>query len=287
MLEVLRVGPALARARCSSASSMSSRAGSGSRRRGRGLERHGRASPRVSAAMAWGRGDEVVTSPFSFVASANCLLYEGAKPVFCDIDPATLNIDPEAAAAACGDRTVGLLPVHLFGYPADMPALESARRAAAASGSSRTPARRLGAVDAEGVKVGARGQRGRVRLLRQQAARDGGGRHADRGRPRRWPSALAASETRDAATDMARDRARPARLQLPALRRRGRDRRRAARARRSQILAERARVAALYRERLERDRGLRASRPRAVRRERRSWFVYVVQLPERRRPRRA
>jgi perosamine synthetase len=69
-------------------------------------------------------GDEVVTTPFSFVASANCLLYENAKPVFCDIDPRTLNIDPHAAEAAVTERTTGLLPVHIFGYPADMPALE-------------------------------------------------------------------------------------------------------------------------------------------------------------------
>jgi perosamine synthetase len=69
-------------------------------------------------------GDEVVTTPFSFVASANCVLYEGAEPVFCDIDRRTLNIDPGAAAAAVTGRTSGLLPVHIFGYPADMPALE-------------------------------------------------------------------------------------------------------------------------------------------------------------------
>ena len=69
-------------------------------------------------------GDEVVTTPLSFVASANCLLYEGARPVFCDIDPRTLNLDPDAAVAAVGERTTGLLPVHLYGYPADMPALE-------------------------------------------------------------------------------------------------------------------------------------------------------------------
>ena len=60
-------------------------------------------------------GDEVVTTPFSFVASANSILYEDAKPVFCDIDRRTLNIDPAAAAAAVGERTAGLLPVHIFG----------------------------------------------------------------------------------------------------------------------------------------------------------------------------
>jgi perosamine synthetase len=69
-------------------------------------------------------GDEVVTSPFSFVASANSVLFEGARPVFADIDPVTLCIDPDAAAAAIGGRTKALLPVHIFGWPADLPALE-------------------------------------------------------------------------------------------------------------------------------------------------------------------
>jgi dTDP-4-amino-4,6-dideoxygalactose transaminase len=69
-------------------------------------------------------GDEVVTSPFSFVASANAPLFEGARPVFADIDPVTLNIDPDAAAAAITGRTTALLPVHIFGYPADVGALE-------------------------------------------------------------------------------------------------------------------------------------------------------------------
>src|SRR6187397_820323 len=50
--------------------------------------------------LGWGEGDEVVTSPFSFVASANCLLYEGARPVFCDVDPETLDLDPAAVEAA-------------------------------------------------------------------------------------------------------------------------------------------------------------------------------------------
>jgi perosamine synthetase len=69
-------------------------------------------------------GDEVVTSPFSFVASANAVLYERARPIFADIDPVTLNLDPAAAAAAVGERTRALLPVHVFGYPADMAAFE-------------------------------------------------------------------------------------------------------------------------------------------------------------------
>ena len=62
-------------------------------------------------------GDEVVTSPFSFVASANAILYEGARPVFADIDPRTLNIDPDAAAAAITGRTKALLPEQSSGRP--------------------------------------------------------------------------------------------------------------------------------------------------------------------------
>ena len=81
-------------------------------------------------AMGWGEGDEVITSPLSFVASTNCLLYEGAKPVFADIDPVTLNLDPEKAAEAVEETTKGLLPVHIFGYPADLPAFGAARRLA-------------------------------------------------------------------------------------------------------------------------------------------------------------
>ncbi len=75
-------------------------------------------------AVGVGEGDEVVTSPFSFVASANAILYEHARPVFADIDPVSLNLDPAAAAAAITPRTSAILPVHIFGYPADVPALE-------------------------------------------------------------------------------------------------------------------------------------------------------------------
>ena len=68
-----------------------------------------------------GQGHEVVTTPFSFVASANCMLYEGAIPTFVDIDIDTYNIDPAAIEAAVNSRTRGILPVHVFGYPCDMP----------------------------------------------------------------------------------------------------------------------------------------------------------------------
>jgi perosamine synthetase len=70
-------------------------------------------------------GDEVITSPFSFVASANAPVFERARPVFADIDPVTLNLDPAAAAAVITERTTALLPVHIFGYPADLPAFEA------------------------------------------------------------------------------------------------------------------------------------------------------------------
>ncbi len=69
-------------------------------------------------------GDEVITTPFSFVASANVAIYERARPVFVDIDPVTLNVDVEAVAAAVTARTAALLPVHIFGYPVDMRRLE-------------------------------------------------------------------------------------------------------------------------------------------------------------------
>jgi len=101
-------------------------------------------------------GDEVVTTPFSFVASANCLLYEGARPVFCDIDARTLNMSPDAASAAVSDRTTGLLPVHIFGQPADIPGFE---RVAAARGLwlVEDACEALGARHSDGTPVGARG----------------------------------------------------------------------------------------------------------------------------------
>jgi len=97
-------------------------------------------------------GDEVVTSPFSFVASANVVIYERARPVFADIDPVTLNLDPEAAAAAVTDRTTALLPVHIFGYPADLPSFEGLGLPIVEDACEA-----LGAVHADGVAVGARG----------------------------------------------------------------------------------------------------------------------------------
>ncbi len=97
-------------------------------------------------------GDEVVTSPFSFVASANAIVYERARPVFADIDPVTLNLDPRAAEAAVSQRTRALLPVHIFGYPADLPAFEALGLPIVEDACEA-----LGAVHADGRRVGARG----------------------------------------------------------------------------------------------------------------------------------
>jgi perosamine synthetase len=70
-----------------------------------------------------GPGDEVITSPYSFVASANCAIYEGATPVFADIDRRTYNLDPAAVEAAVTPRTKALVAVDIFGYPAEYDAL--------------------------------------------------------------------------------------------------------------------------------------------------------------------
>jgi perosamine synthetase len=103
-------------------------------------------------AVGVGDGDEVVTSPFSFVASANVVVYERARPVFADIDPVTLNLDPAAAAAAVTSRTAAVLPVHIFGYPADTGALERLGLPIVEDACEA-----LGARHADGPAVGARG----------------------------------------------------------------------------------------------------------------------------------
>ncbi len=226
-------------------------------------------------ALGWGRGDEVVTSPFSFVASANCLLYEEITPVFCDIDPVTLNIDHRAAEAACGPRTAGLLPIHVFGYPAEMDELEriAERRGL---GVLEDACEALGAVDGRGVKVGARGNPAAFAFYANKQLTTGEGgmftvrdpalqaqvrseRNQGRGEDMGW-----LGHDRLGFNYRLSDVA--AAIGVAQLERL------------DELLAERGRVAALYAERLTGVEGLDLPCPDQEG-ARRSWFVYVVQLP--------
>ena len=75
-----------------------------------------------------GPGDEVITTAFTFIATAEAIRYVGATPIFADIDPVSLNIDSERVRAAITARTRAILPVHLFGQPADMDELQALAR---------------------------------------------------------------------------------------------------------------------------------------------------------------
>ena len=77
-----------------------------------------------------GPGDEVITTPLTFCATANVIVHAGGTPVFADIDPATCNLDPRAVEPALTNRTRVILPVHYAGRPADMPALLAIARTA-------------------------------------------------------------------------------------------------------------------------------------------------------------
>jgi dTDP-4-amino-4,6-dideoxygalactose transaminase len=79
----------------------------------------------LSHLAGFGPGDEVITSPLTFVASANCFIFEGAQPVFADIDPRTLNLDPAAVEAAITPRTRGIVAVDMFGYPCELDELRA------------------------------------------------------------------------------------------------------------------------------------------------------------------
>jgi dTDP-4-amino-4,6-dideoxygalactose transaminase len=221
------------------------------------------------------RGDDVVTSPLSFVASANCMLYEGARPVFCDIDPRTLNLDPSAAEAAVTGRTVGLLPVHVFGYPADMPALE---RLAEARGLwlVEDACEALGAVHADGPAVGARGNLSVFGFYanKQMTTGEGG-------------MVVCAIEAHKERIDSERNQGRAPDMDWLDHDRLGFNYRLSEVAcalgaaqleRLDELLGERARVAALYRDALAEVEGLSLPCPDAGG-DCRGWFVYVVQVP--------
>jgi perosamine synthetase len=72
-----------------------------------------------------GPGDEAITTPYSFAASANCVVYEGATPVFADVDPRTYNLDPAAVEGAITERTRAVVAVDIFGYPCELDPLRA------------------------------------------------------------------------------------------------------------------------------------------------------------------
>jgi perosamine synthetase len=226
-------------------------------------------------ALGWGPGDEVLTSPFSFVASANCLLYEGARPVFCDVDPVTLNLDPAAVEAAAGKRTAGILPVHIFGFPAAMTELE-AIAAASGLGILEDACEALGAVDSEGRAVGTRGNLATFAFYANKQLTTGEGGVIVPSGPGD-AARLRAERNQGRAADMGwldhgglgfnyRLSDLAAALGVAQVEKL------------AEMLERRGAVAALYEEGLANLDGVTA--PIAVRgAERRSWFVYVVQLP--------
>jgi len=225
--------------------------------------------------LGWGEGDEVVTSPFSFVASANCLLYEGARPVFVDVEEETLNIDPAAAAAAVNDRTAGLLPVHIFGYPVAMPALEAL---ATERGLDilEDACEALGAVDSEGRAVGTRGNLATFAFYANKQMTTGeGGMIVPRDAAE--AARLRSERNQGRAVDMGwldHDRLGfnyrlsdlAAALGVAQVERL------------DSLLERRAAVARMYEERLASIEGVRTPIPGRGP-ERRSWFVYAVRLP--------
>src|SRR5205823_1507617 len=79
----------------------------------------------LSVTAGIGAGDEVITTPLSFAATANCFVYEGARPVFADVDPRTLNVDPAAVEAAVTPRTKAIVAVDIFGYPCELDELRA------------------------------------------------------------------------------------------------------------------------------------------------------------------
>jgi len=228
-------------------------------------------------ALGWGRGDEVLTSPFSFVASANCLLYEGARPVFCDVDPVTLNLDPVAVEAAAGERSAGILPIHIFGFPAAMPELE-AIAARHGLGILEDACEALGAVDSEGRKVGSRGNLATFAFYANKQMTTGEGGMIVPSGPEA-AARLRSERNQGRAADMGwldhgglgfnyRLSDIAAALGVAQLERL------------DSMLARRSAVAALYAEGLADVEGVEA--PIAERgEERRSWFVHAVRLAER------
>jgi perosamine synthetase len=216
-------------------------------------------------------GDEVITTPFSFVSSANVALFERARPVFADIDPVTLNLSPDAAASAVSERTAAILPVHVFGYPADLAAFERMGLPIVEDACEA-----LGGVDAEGVPIGSRGHPAVFAFYanKQIATGEGG----------MITVADAATKER---VDSERNQGRAPNMDWLDHDRLGFNYRLpelscalgvAQLERLDSLLAGRSRAAGWYREALADVEGLSLPCP-DVGQARRGWFVYVVQLP--------
>lgn len=227
-------------------------------------------------AQGWGRGDEVIVTPFTFVASANSLLYENVKPVFADIDPVTLNLDPAAAEAAVGADTAGILPVDIFGRSAAWPEFE---RIAGSRGLGllEDSAQAIGAVDEEGRRAGTRGHLAIFAFYanKQMTTGEGGmiiprdAAEAERIRSERNQGRAVDMNWLDhdrlgfnyRLSDVA------AAIGVAQV------------AKLDRILANRAGAAAIYADRLAGIEGVELPSPDQGL-SRRSWFVYPVQLPE-------
>ena len=212
-----------------------------------------------------------MTSPFSFPASANAPLFERARPVFADIDARTLNLDPAAAAAAVTERTTALLPVHIFGYPADMPAFEALGLPIVEDACEA-----LGAVHADGTPVGGRGHLSAFGFYpnKQMTTGEGG-------------MVVGADADHKARIDSERNQGRAADMGWLDFDRLGFNYRLSDIAcaiglvqleRLDAMLADRACVATLYREALAGIEGLDLPCADSGG-DRRGWFVFVVQLP--------
>ena len=216
-------------------------------------------------------GNEVITTPLSFVASANVALFERARPVFADIDPVTLNLDPAAAAAAVTDRTAALLPVHLFGYPADLPAFERLGLPIVEDACEA-----IGAVDADGIPVGGRGHPAVFAFYANKQLTTGEG----------GMITMADGEMKER-IDSERNQGRAPNMDWLDHDRLGFNYRLSDLAcalglaqleHLDEMLAGRARVAAAYSEALADIDGVSLPFPESGR-IRRGWFVYVIQLP--------
>jgi perosamine synthetase len=222
-------------------------------------------------AVGVGEGDEVITSPFSFVASANVAVYERARPVFADIDPVTLNLSVDAARAAVTSRTTALLPVHIFGYPCDMAGFEAVGLPIVEDACEA-----LGAVYADGAPVGGRGHPAVFGFYANKQLTTGEG-----------GMVTIASEAMKERIDSERNQGRAPDMGWLDHDRLGYNYRLSDIAcalglaqleRLDSLMEGRSRVAALYGSALESIEGL--SLPcRDSGGNRRGWFVYVVQLP--------